>query len=350
MKLGVNLVHDGATVVACEAERLGYESALVAEGYRSDAATVLGMVAGATRRLGLVSSVFQIPARTPGLTALTASTLDAVSGGRFRLGLGISNPDVSEGWYGVPFDAPLARTREYVDVVRAALRREPVRYQGTHVRLPPTGRTGEPLRLFTEPVRADLPIYLAAVGPRNLRLAGEIADGWIATFCSPARVSESVAVIAESRAAARRSRPVPADGAGDGFEVIACVPVAPAGDVRTAADAVRPYLAHFLGMGSFDRNFYCAVAEQMGFGHQAMEVHQRVQRGDRRGAAGAVPFAFIDEISILGPVGRIAGRMKEYAAAGVTTLGVSAFAPTTDGRCAILRAAREACDVAGLDH
>ncbi len=180
MRLGVNLFYRWAPEVSREAERLGYGMVLAPEGFRSDAATVLGAVAGATTSIGLASGVFQIPGRAPGMTALTAATLDALSGGRFRLGLGVSNPDVSEGWYGVGFDRPLTRTREYVEVIRMAFRGEPVRYEGETLRL---GGDAE-LVLTTEPLRADLPIYLAAVGPRSLELAGEIADGWIGVFAS----------------------------------------------------------------------------------------------------------------------------------------------------------------------
>ena len=179
MKLAVNLVATDAVALAVRAEKLGYELVLAPEGYRSDAVSVLGLVAGRTERIALGSCVMQIPARPPATAAMTAATLDALSDGRFRLGLGVSNPDVSEGWYGVPFDGPLGRTREYVEIVRAALKGAPVTYVGSHFQLPSGTRASAPLHLYTERLRPTMPIYLAAVGPQNLRLAGRIADGWL---------------------------------------------------------------------------------------------------------------------------------------------------------------------------
>src|SRR5512144_481425 len=197
MRLGVNLGYWGAgndhenLALAQEADRLGYSSVWAAEAYGSDAATVLAWVAAQTERIDIGSAVFQIPARTPAMTAMTAATLDTLSGGRFRLGLGVSGPQVSEGWHGVRFDKPLGRTREYVAIVRMALRRERVEYSGEHYTLPLPGGPGKPLKLTVHPIREHLPVYLAAVGPRNLELAGEIADGWLAMFFSPEHSGES---------------------------------------------------------------------------------------------------------------------------------------------------------------
>jgi alkanesulfonate monooxygenase SsuD/methylene tetrahydromethanopterin reductase-like flavin-dependent oxidoreductase (luciferase family) len=228
MKLAVNLNYRTAAEVAAEAERLGFDLALAPEGYRSDAASVLGLVIGRTAAIGVGSGVFQIPGRPAGMTALTAATLDALSGGRFRLGLGVSNPDVSEGWYGVPFDDPLGRTREYVEVVRMAMRGEQVRYAGDHLRLPPPGREGAALTVLTEPLRADLPIYLAAVGTRNLELAGEIADGWLGVFASPEQVGQCVAHIDAGRRRVGREA--------SAFEVIPGVPTVIGADPQACAD------------------------------------------------------------------------------------------------------------------
>lgn len=355
MRLGVNLVYQGAGELARAAEQRGYALALAPEGYRSDAASVLGLVAGQTSRIGLVSGVMQIPARSPGLAALTAATVDALSGGRFRLGLGVSNPDVSEGWYGVPFGRPLGRTREYVEIVRLALRGGPVEYHGEHFQLPPPAAdpttdptagsaagSAAPLRLLTEPRRADLPIYLAAVGPQNLRLAGEIADGWIGVFTSPDAVAKAVAQIRLGRARVDRSLA--------GFEILPGLPTAIHDDPEQAADVLRGQYVYLLGMGTPDRNFYCSLATQMGFGREVAEIHERLAAGDRAGAARAVPFRFIDETSLIGPVGRVAERMHAYAAAGVTTLGimVSAAAATLTERVSILDLAARALDRAGL--
>ncbi|MEU4175833.1 LLM class flavin-dependent oxidoreductase [Streptomyces sp. NPDC026589] len=257
MKLAANLVARDAVVLAVTAEQLGYEMGLVPEGYRNDAPSVLGLVAGRTRRIGLASGVMQIPARAPATAALTAATLDALSGGRFRLGLGLSNPDVSEGWYGVPFDSPLARTREYVEIVRAALNSGPVTYRGKHFSLPPAGRGGAPLHLYTEDYRRNLPVYLGAGGPRNLRLAGEIADGWIGVFTPPETVSEAVDQIL----AGRRTRRLGLAG----FEVIPCLPTAIGRDVRAAADQLRGQYVYLMGIGDPETNFHCALARRMGF-------------------------------------------------------------------------------------
>ncbi|GAA4203583.1 LLM class F420-dependent oxidoreductase [Streptosporangium oxazolinicum] len=330
MRLGVNLTYRNAVHVAREAESLGYDLALAPEGYRSDAATVLGTVALRTRTIDLASGVFQIPARTPALTALTAATLDTLSGGRFRLGLGISNPDISEGWYGVPFDRPLGRTREYVEIVRRTLDRERVTYEGEHFQLPAPGCTATPLRLFTEPVRARVPIYLAAVGPRNLELTGEIADGWLGVFCTSESLARSVRHLRDGRIRAGREP--------DGFEVLPGLPVAVNDDLDAAVDAVRGYVAHFVGMGDHKRNFYYALAGRMGFEREAAAIHERYSAGDLRGAQAAVPAGFVDRVSLLGPVERIADRMREYMDNGATTLVVSPFATTGEGQAEILRA------------
>ncbi|MFE9746843.1 LLM class flavin-dependent oxidoreductase [Saccharothrix saharensis] len=333
MELGVNLVYQGAGELAREAERLGYAIALAPEGYKSDAPSVLGYVAARTERIALASGVMQVPGRTPAMAALTAATLDSLSGGRFRLGLGVSNPDVADGWYGAAFDRPLARTREYVEIVRAALRGGPVRYAGEHYPLPRSGSTQAPLHLFTEPLRADLPVYLAAVGPRNLRLAGEIADGWIGVFTSPERVKAAVDEIAAGRARA---------GLGmDGFDVLPCLATSFADDPRDAADALRGQYVYLLGIGDPEHNFYCKMAVQLGFAQAVADLHGHLRAGDRAAAAACLPFEFIDATSLVGPVDRVAGRMADYAAAGVTTLGimVSAAATTLAGRLDIIRQA-----------
>ncbi|MFI2242256.1 LLM class flavin-dependent oxidoreductase [Streptomyces chrestomyceticus] len=342
MKLAVNVVAQDAAVLAEAAEKLGYDLALAPEGYRSDAASVLGLMAGRTRHIGLGSAVMQIPARPPATAALTAATLDALSGGRFRLGLGVSNPDVSEGWYGVAFDHPLARTREYVEIVRAALRGGPVTYRGEHFTLPSAGRQAAPLHLYTEGHRGDLPIHLAAVGPRNLRLAGEIADGWTGVFTSPDGVRAAVTQLR----AGRRAR-----GLGlAGFEVMPCLPTAVDADVRAAAGRLRGQYRYLMGVGDPETNFYCALARRLGFADAVDRLHRALSAGDRTAQSEAIPVEFIDETALIGDEKRIARRMAEYASAGATTLGVmvSAAATTRQGRIAILETcaravARAAC-------
>ncbi|WP_410601141.1 LLM class flavin-dependent oxidoreductase [Amycolatopsis sp. lyj-90] len=340
MKLGVNVSYRDAGVLGREAERLGYDLVVVPEGFRADAATVLGVVAGSTERIALASGVFQIPGRTPAMTALTAATLNALSHGRFRLGLGVSNPDISEGWHGVPFAAPLGRTREYVEIVRRTLDGERVTYQGAHFRLPPPGCAAMPLALFATHSEIRMPIYLAAVGPRSLELAGEIADGWLGAFCAPGQLKEIL-----TRIGAGRER----IGAGlDGFEVLSGVPAVAGSDPVAAAEPLRGYFAHFMGMGDPGRNVYLKLMALMGYGAEAAAVHERMVAGDARTAAAAVPAGFIEQVSLTGPEDRIADRMLEYAESGLTTMVVSPFAETTAGRIEILGAVAEARRRAGL--
>jgi F420-dependent oxidoreductase-like protein len=347
MRLGLNLGYWGAgndadnLTLAREADRLGYAVAWAAEAYGSDAATVLAWVAAQTERIDVGSAVFQIPGRSPAMTAMTAATLDTLSGGRFRLGLGVSGPQVSEGWHGVRFDKPLARTREYVDVVRLALSRRRVRYDGTHYRLPLPDGPGKALHLTVHPVRERIPIYLAAVGPRNVELAGEIADGWLALFFSPEHAGELSARLDKGLAASGRDR--------GGFDVVATVPLVVGDDVRACAEPVRAYAALYVGgMGSREQNFYNALAARMGYEREAAEIQDRYLRRDYEGAAAAVPFSFIDETSLIGPKERIAERLHAYAEAGVTTLTVATHAPTLEERVAAVRTAAEALDAAGL--
>ncbi len=347
MRLGLNLGYWGAgddadgLAVAEEADRLGFAVAWAAEAYGSDAATVCTWVAAHTRRMDVGSAVFQIPARTPAMTAMTAATLDALSGGRFRLGLGVSGPQVSEGWHGVRYDKPLGRTREYVAVVRTALRRDRVEFAGEHYVLPLPDGPGKALKLTVHPVREQIPVYLAAVGPKNLELCGEIADGWLAIFFSPEHAEGSLAPVRAGRARA---------GAGlDGFDVVATVPLAVGDDVAACADTVRDYAALYVGgMGSRQQNFYNALARRMGYEAEAQEIQDRYLARDHAGAAAAVPLSFLDETSLLGPKDRLADRMQAYAQAGVTTLSVAVRGETLQERVASLRTAAEALDASGV--
>ncbi|MDN5791007.1 MAG: LLM class F420-dependent oxidoreductase, partial [Micrococcales bacterium] len=328
MRLGVNLGYwgrgtDGADLVAIaqEADRLGYDSVWCAEAYGSDAVTMLSWIGASTERIGLGSAVMQIPARTPAMTAMTAATLDTLSGGRFRLGLGVSGPQVSEGWHGARFAKPLARTREYVEIVRGALHRETVHSDGPHYPLPLPDGPGKALKLTLRPLRPDVPLYLAAVGPKNLELAGEIADGWLAIFFSPEQSGEQVQIIREARRAAGRG--TEADPMG-GFDIVSTTPVVLVDDVVEAAEYVRPYCALYLGgMGTREQNFYNQLACRMGFEDAAEQVQQLYLEGRHREAAAAVPLEFIDETALIGSVSRVADRIGRYAAAGVQTLLVS---------------------------
>jgi F420-dependent oxidoreductase-like protein len=346
MRLGLNLGYWSGTdhgdniALATEAERLGYSVVWAAEAYGSDAATVCAYVASRTERIDVGSAVFQIPGRTPALTSMTAATLDALSGGRFRLGLGVSGPQVSEGWHGVRFDKPLGRTREYVDVVRKAMRRERLTYDGQHYPLPLPDGPGKPLTLTVHPVRDGVPVYLAAVGPKNLELAGEIADGWLAVFFSPEHSGDSVEAVRRGR------QRVGADMAG--FDVAASVPVAIGDDPVAAADPLRGYAALYVGgMGSRTQNFYKDLATRMGFGDAAQQVQDAFLDKRHRDAAAAVPFEFLDATSLVGPVPRVAERMAAFAKAGVTTLSVLPHGSTLDERLATVRAAAEALERSG---
>lgn len=333
-------------VLAREADSLGYDVAWVAEAYGSDAPTVLAWVAAQTQRIDVGSAVMQIPARTPAMTAMTAATLDTLSGGRFRLGLGVSGPQVSEGWHGVRFDAPLGRTREYVDIVRMALRRETVRYDGKHYTLPLPEGPGKAIKLTVHPVREEIPVYLAAVGPKNLELTGEIADGWLAIFFSPEHAAISMDPLRAGRTRAGK-------GTGQdplaGFDVVPTVPVCVMDDPQMAAHFLRGYTALYVGgMGSRDKNFYNALVRRMGFEEAADTIQDLYLDKKHREAAAAVPFELIDATALIGPKERIRDRMQAYAEAGVTTLAVSPVSLNLEDRVNTLRTVAEAADAAGL--
>jgi len=347
MRLGLNMGYWGAgndadnLALAREADRLGYSSVWAAEAYGSDAATVLAWVGAQTERIDLGSAVFQIPGRTPANTAMTAATLDALSGGRFRLGLGVSGPQVSEGWHGVRFDKPLARTREYVDIVRLALARQRVRYDGQFFTLPLPDGPGKALTLTVHPVRAHIPVYLAAVGPKNLELAGEIADGWLAIFFAPEHAAEQMAHIEAGRARAGRTL--------DGFDVVPTVPVVLGDDLDACAAPVRAYAALYVGgMGSREQNFYNALAGRLGYAEAAAQVQDLYLRREYDAAAAAVPFEFIDRTALIGPRERVRDRLHAYAESGVTTLSVASYAGSLQERIATLRTMAEVLDESGL--
>ena len=347
MRLAVNLGYWGAgndqenLALAQEADRLGYDSAWAAEAYGSDAATVLSWVAAQTTSIDIGSAVFQIPARTPAMTAMTAATLDTLSGGRFRLGLGVSGPQVSEGWHGVRFNKPLARTREYIEIVRMALARETVRHEGEFWTLPLPDGPGKALRLTVHPARENIPVYLAAIGPKNLELAGEIADGWLAIFFAPEHSGELMGHIEAGRSKAGKTLA--------GFDVVPTVPVVVGADLEACAAPLRHYAALYVGgMGSREQNFYNRLAVSMGYDDAAARVQDLYLARQHRDAAEAVPFEFIDRTSLIGPPERIRDRLHAYAEAGVTILSVASYAGSLDERVAALRTLSEALDASGL--
>ncbi|GAA3490395.1 MULTISPECIES: LLM class F420-dependent oxidoreductase [Streptomyces] len=348
MQLGINLGYWGAGMdgdnlaVAKEADRLGYAVCWAAEAYGSDAPTVLSWVAARTERIDIGSAIMQIPARQPAMTAMTAATLDSLSGGRFRLGLGVSGPQVSEGWYGVKFDKPLARTREYVEIVRRAMSRERLTYEGQHWTLPLPDGPGKPIKLTVHPERETIPLYIAAIGPKNLEQTGEIADGALLIFPSAEHLEETA--IAPLRAGREK-----AGKTMDGFDVCPTLPLAVGDDVNALADMFRPYTALYVGgMGSRKQNFYNSLARRMGYEKEAAEIQDKYLGGDKDGAAAAVPHRLIDQTTLLGPVERIAERMQAYAAAGVTTLTLAPAGFTLEERITALRAGTEALERAGL--
>jgi F420-dependent oxidoreductase-like protein len=337
VRLGLMLGYFGFGTTAAEqlalvqeAERLGYDSAWAAEAYGSDAPTVLAWLAAQTSTIGLGSAIFQIPARSPAMTAMTAATLDQLSAGRFRLGLGLSGPQVAEGWHGQRYQRPLARTRDYLSVVRLALERRRVAYQGETLELPLPDGPGKALKLTIAPVQPRLPIYLGAMGPRNLELAGELADGWLGFMYAP-----------EHAAGFRRHLEAGAARAGrdlDGFDVAPTVQVHVGEDIDAARDAMRPYLALYVGgMGSRERNFYNDQARRYGFERQAAAVQEHYLAGRRQEAAAALPAELIDLITLCGPAGKVRERLAAYRESGVGTLLAAPTAWTHEERLRQLR-------------
>ncbi len=348
MRLGLNLGYQSASTTPADhlalaraADRLGYAVVWAAEAYGSDAPTVLGWIAGQTERIDIGAAVMQIPARTPAATAMTAATLDALSGGRFRLGLGVSGPQVSEGWHGVPFGKPLGRTREYVDIVRMAIAREPVRYAGEHWTLPLPDGPGKAIKLGFHPPRERIPIYLAAVGPKNLELAGEIADGWLAIFYAPDAHAEYLQHIERGRAKRQEGLL--------GFDVAPTAPVVIGDDLAACADVIRPYAALYVGgMGSREQNFYNQLAVRMGYADAAAEVQNLYLNRQVAEAQAAVPQDFIERTSLIGNTIQITERIRQYAAAGVGTLNIAPYVADRDAGIATLRAVAEAYEASGV--
>ena len=325
MRLALNLNYSGASMALdmtkiLEAERLGYDSVWSAEAYGSDAVTPAAWIAARTERIHVGTAIMQIPARTPAMTAMTAMTLDALSAGRFRLGLGVSGPQVAEGWHGQAFGKPLRKTREYVEIVRAILGREkPLEFRGEYYQIPYAGSDatglGKPLRSILHG-RPELPIYLAAVGPRNVALAAEIADGWIPVFFSARRMTMFRGWLDEGfRAGGRSPR---------AFDVMPMVPVVVGEDTAACRAAVKPRLALYVGgMGARGRNFYNDIARRYGYEDAAARIQDLYLGGRKDEAAGVVPDDLVDEVALCGPRERIRERLAEWTEAGVGTIMVA---------------------------
>jgi F420-dependent oxidoreductase-like protein len=341
MKLGVHIGYWGLGMgpqeqlqVVQEAERLGYDSVWAAEAYGSDAATVLAWLAAGTSRVKLGSAIFQMPGRSAAMTAMTAATIDELSGGRMVLGIGSSGPQVAEGWHGQRFAKQLQRTREYVAVVRLALSRERVEYHGETIELPLPDGPGKALKLTIGPVQERIPIYLAAIGPKNTALAGEIADGWIPTFFSPEHVSELRSLLEQGATRSGRSL--------DGFDIAPTVNAYVSEDREAARNLMRPVLALYVGgMGSREQNFYNKLVRRYGFEDAAKQVQDLYLEGKRDEAGAALPDELIDLVSLCGPRDVVRDRLAAFRDAGVGTLMVSPMAFTAEERIEQLRAVAE---------
>ncbi|HWC85782.1 MAG TPA: LLM class F420-dependent oxidoreductase [Solirubrobacteraceae bacterium] len=341
MKLGVNLAYVAMGVTAAdqlrlaqEAQALGYDSVWTAEAYGSDAATMLAWIAGQTTTIKLGSAIFQMPGRTPAMTAMTAATLDQLSGGRMLLGLGTSGPQVAEGWHGQRFARQLLRTREYLDVVRMALARERVEYHGETLELPLPDGPGKALKLMIAPVQERIPIYLAAIGPKNTALAGEIADGWLPAFFSPEHVAELRALLEEGAARAGRSLA--------GFDIAPSINVFVNDDLALARNVMRPALALYIGgMGSREQNFYNKLTQRYGFEQAAKEIQDLYLEGKKAEACAAIPDELIDMVSLCGPPDLVRERIAVFREAGVGSLLITPMAFTVEDRLAQVRAVAE---------
>ena len=325
MKLAMTLNYSGGRMSLdaekiLEIERLGYDSVWSAEAYGSDAVTPVAWIAALTTRLHVGTGIMQMAGRTPAATAMTAMTLDALSGGRFRLGLGVSGPQVVEGWHGLPFGKPLVRTREYVEIVRAIFRREkPLEYRGEYYQIPYAGPgatgLGKPLKSILHG-RPDIPIYLAAVGPRNIALAAEIADGWIPVYFAARRMKMFREWLDEGFRRAGKS--------GAGFDIMPMVGVVVGDDVEACRRPMKAKLALYVGgMGARGRNFYNDLARRYGYEDAARTIQDLYLSGRKAEAEAAVPDALVDEVALCGPRERIRERLGEWRSAGVTTLMVA---------------------------
>ena len=331
---GLGLTSEQQLALVREAESLGYDSVWAAEAYGSDTATVLAWLASQTERIKIGSAIFQIPGRSPAMTAMTAATLDNISGGRMILGIGTSGPQVAEGWHGQRFAKPLERTREYVEILRKALGRERVEFKGNQYELPLPDGPGKALKLMIAPVQERIPIYIAAIGPKNTQLTGEIADGWIPTLFSPEHVSELRPLLQEGAERAGRSL--------DGFDIAPTVNVCVDDDVDKAHDALRPVLALYVGgMGSRKQNFYNKLVQRYGFEDAAREVQDLYLDGKKDEAAAALPGELIDKVSLAGPPDRIKERLGLYRDAGVGTLMITPMAWTAEERSRMMRTVAE---------
>ncbi|MCG3159410.1 MAG: putative coenzyme F420-dependent oxidoreductase [Acidobacteria bacterium] len=328
MRLGLNLGYWGANpednvALAQEADRLGFHSVWTAEAYGSDAVTTLTWLAAKTERINVGTAIMQMTARVPAMTAMTAATLDLLTGGRMLLGIGASGPQVVEGWHGVPYGKPVTRAREYVEIIRKILKREkPLEHHGEHYDIPTRSGSGlgKPLKLIIHPLRSNIPIYLAAVGPKNVALAAEIADGWLPIFFSPHRMNVYREWLDEGFAKAGGGKDL------SSFDIAPTVTVQMGDDVDNCRNMIKPHLALYIGgMGAREKNFYFNIACRYGYEEAANKIQDLYLAGKKMEAVMAVPDELVDEVALCGPKERIAERLAAWKECGITTLicGVS---------------------------
>ncbi|WP_039825292.1 LLM class F420-dependent oxidoreductase [Nocardia testacea] len=346
MRIGLSINYSGgfteAAAEVADLERAGLDIVFVPEAYSFDAVSALGYLAAKTSRLQLASGILQLYTRTPTLTAMTAAGLDFVSDGRFVLGLGASGPQVIEGFHGVPYDAPIGRTRELVEICRKVWRRERLDYQGKYYQIPlPEGTgtgLGKPLKLINHPVRERIPVLLAALGPKNVALAAEVAEGWQPIFFLPER-AEAVFGDALSAGKARRA---PELGP---LDIYAGPALAIGEDVEPLLGFVKPMLALYIGgMGAKGKNFYHTLATRYGYGSAADRIQELYLAGRKDEATQAVPDELVRDISLIGPAGYVKERVAAFAEAGVTVLNVAPLAATPADRIKLIEQFRAICD------
>jgi F420-dependent oxidoreductase-like protein len=323
MRLGLNFGYWGSgpsdnIAIAREAERLGYHSLWTAEAYGSDAVTPLVWLAAHTERINVGTAIMQMPARTPAMTAMTAATIDLLTNGRFLLGIGASGPQVVEGWHGIVYGKLLTRTREYVEIVRTILQREkPLEHHGEYYDIPVKGGTGlgKPLKLIVHPLRSAIPIYIAAIGPKNVALAAEIADGWLPVFFSPKRINVFRESLDEGFARRKVGKTI------SDFDVAPTVAGVLGDDVDACRMHVKPNLALYIGgMGARGKNFYNDLARRYGYEEAAKTIQDFYLAGKKNEAIAAVPDELVDEVALCGPRERIKDQLAAWRDSGVTTL------------------------------
>jgi F420-dependent oxidoreductase-like protein len=344
MRIGAFLNYAGGfaeTVVElADYERAGLDIIFVPEAYSFDAVSQLGYIAAKTERMQIAAGIFPLYSRTPALLAMTAAGLDYVSGGRFTLGLGASGPQVIEGWHGVPYDAPIGRAREVVEICRMVWRREKLAYKGRYYELPMPGGTGlgKPLKLINHPVRERIPIALAAIGPKNVELAAELAESWMPIFYLPEKAGQ----VWGGSVAEGTARRDPALGP---LDVIAHAPLAIGEDVIALRDQGRPQLALYIGgMGARGRNFYNDLACRFGYEAEAKAIQDAYLAGRKDEAEALVPAELVERTSLIGSESYVRERIAAYREAGVTTLNVTPVAPTHEGRVRLIEQARTFAD------